>query len=295
MPETDARALANHKKRRDVVCTSVTRLGTKLSELEGSIDQPDMLDHAKRLTTKLECLDMQYKTIHYSIINLTDDEDALEAEQETLDTRDENVAQLSICIERLISACPKSLDSNSYKIASKRLTHLKARLSLVEESITPMPTETDDTCLLKQHEEQLSEFKKELGDVRTSLLSLDLEDEVLQLQSSVEKTIFDCSLSIRKPLHTQATSTSSPLSDSRGVKLSKLGVPTFNGNILTWKTLWEQFRITIHDKSTLSNSEKLDNLQHALKDGTAKRVIEGLSRSGEHYAEAIYGLKSRYD
>ena len=64
-----------------------------------------------------------------------------------------------------------------------------------------------------------------------------------------------------------------------GVKLPKLDVPTFNGDILTWKILWEQFRISVHGRSTLSDSEKL---QHALKDSTAKCAIEGLSRSGEH-------------
>ena len=36
-------------------------------------------------------------------------------------------------------------------------------------------------------------------------------------------------------------------------------------------------------------------LQHALKDGTAKRVIEGLSRSGDNYAEAVGCLQARYD
>ena len=36
-------------------------------------------------------------------------------------------------------------------------------------------------------------------------------------------------------------------------------------------------------------------LQQSLKDGSAKSVIEGLSRSGEHYAEAVGCLKSRYN
>ena len=101
MPETDARALANHKKRRGVVRASLTRLGTKLGELEGSTDQPDTLDHAKRLITKLECLDAEYKTHHYSIVDLTDDEGDLATEQAALDDHDENIALLGIRIQRL--------------------------------------------------------------------------------------------------------------------------------------------------------------------------------------------------
>ena len=258
MPETDARALANHKKRRGVVRASLTRLGTKLGELEGSADQPDTLDHAKRLITKLECLDAEYKTHHYSIVDLTDDEGGLATEQAALDDHDENIAQLGIRIQRLIAACSKSLDSNPHKIASKQLGCLKARLSKVEEFISSMSSDTDNTCLLKQHEEQISEFKKELSDVRTTLLSLDLkdDDEVLQLQAVVEKAIFDCSLNIKKLLHARVRS-SSPSSDTKGVKLPKLDVPTFNGDILGWKTFWEQFCISVHDRSTLSDSEKL--------------------------------------
>ena len=83
--------------------------------------------------------------------------------------------------------------------------------------------------------------------------------------------------------------------DGKGVKLPKLDVPTFDGNILNWRSFWEQFRISVHDCSNLSDSEKLVYLQHSLKNGSAKSVIEGLSRSGEYYAEAIECLRSRYN
>jgi hypothetical protein len=145
MPETDARALANHKKRRGVVRASLTRLGTKLGELEGSTDQPDTLDLAKRLVTKLECLDAEYKTHHYSI-DLIDEEGDLQA---AIDAHDENIALLGICIQRLITACSKSPDSDPHKIASKQLTRLKTRLSSVVDSISSMSSAADNTCLLK--------------------------------------------------------------------------------------------------------------------------------------------------
>lgn len=41
---------------------------------------------------------------------------------------------------------------------------------------------------------------------------------------------------------------------------------------------WEQFKVSVHERS-LPDSEKLVYLRSALKDGTAKGVIEGLSRS----------------
>ena len=36
-------------------------------------------------------------------------------------------------------------------------------------------------------------------------------------------------------------------------------------------------------------------MQHSTKDGTAKGVIEGLSKSGDCYSEAIKSLKACYD
>ena len=53
--------------------------------------------------------------------------------------------------------------------------------------------------------------------------------------------------------------------------------------------------MSVHNRPSLSDSEKLVYLQSALKDGAAKRTIEGLSRSGEYFAEAIECLESRYD
>ena len=69
----------------------------------------------------------------------------------------------------------------------------------------------------------------------------------------------------------------------------------FDGNIINWRSFWEQFCVSVHDRSNRSDPEKLVYLQHSLKNGSAKRAIEGLSRSGEHYAEAVECLKARYD
>ena len=115
-----------------------------------------------------------------------------------------------------------------------------------------------------------------------------------QLLASLNKYLFDAALEIRKQLHACSSLSSTP-SDSKGVRLPKLDVPTFNGHILSWKTFWEQFQASVHDRSNLTDSEKFTYLRHALQSGTAKSVIGGLSRSGEHYVKAISCLKSRYD
>ena len=55
------------------------------------------------------------------------------------------------------------------------------------------------------------------------------------------------------------------------------------------------FRVSVHDRKTLSNSEKLVYLQQSLKGGSAKNIIEGLSHTGDHYSEAVKCLQTRFD
>ena len=51
----------------------------------------------------------------------------------------------------------------------------------------------------------------------------------------------------------------------------------------------------IHTRTSLSDVEKLAYLRNALKDGSAKGIIEGLSTSGNFYPEAIRTLKEGYN
>ena len=66
-----------------------------------------------------------------------------------------------------------------------------------------------------------------------------------------------------------------------GVKLPKVSVPTFDGKVLSWISVCEQFDATIQGKAGLSITDKLTYLQGALKDGSASFVIEGWTRTFE--------------
>ena len=66
----------------------------------------------------------------------------------------------------------------------------------------------------------------------------------------------------------------------------------------TKKNIWEQFfivSVAVQLHSNLTDAEKLANLCHILKNGSLKSVVEGLSKSGDHYDEAFTCLKTRYD
>ena len=115
--------------------------------------------------------------------------------------------------------------------------------------------------------------------------------------SDSDAMLFDCGLRVKKLLYPSNLPSEIPSesTDNKGVKLPKFDVPTFDGNLINWQSFWEQFCVAVHDRPNLSNSEKLVYLRSSLKDSSAKGVIEGLSRSGEHYDEAIRCLQTRYN
>ena len=67
-------------------------------------------------------------------------------------------------IQQLITNCTSSDDSSSHKIASRRLANLQKNVSSVS-TATASLSGYSDVCLLCQYKEQLSDFKKELGDI----------------------------------------------------------------------------------------------------------------------------------
>ena len=57
--------------------------------------------------------------------------------------------------------------------------------------------------------------------------------------------------------------------------------------MLNWTSFWSSSRYPSKARIDLSIAEKLAYLRHAVKDGTAKHVIEGLSGSGNNYTKAV--------
>ena len=284
------------KKRRGVSRASLTRLSNKVNELEaGSAGDPaNTLIAARQLLKKLESVDSEFKGLHLALIDLLDTEEDLAKEQKVLDTHDEIVDELYARVNRLILSATASTEPEPRTVASKRLARLKKSIDSVSDEIAKLDTALADVCLVRQREEQLRDLKHELSDISRSLVALDLDDkdELIVLQSTLDTVVFDNSLKIKRLLERLGTPA---VTDSRGVKLPKIDVPSFNGNILYWRSFWEQFTVAVHTRTDMTDSEKLVYLRHSVKDGSARQVIEGLSRTGDNYPEAVDCLRARYD
>ena len=117
-------------------------------------------------------------------------------------------------------------------------------------------------CQLDEYCEQLSDIKREISAVGDKLLALTPE-EAEALPSKVkglEKLLFNSSIRHKELSRSRPTPAVPAHSDSKGVKLPKLDVPIFTGNIIDWAQFWEQYCIAVHDRSTLSDAEKFHKL-----------------------------------
>lgn len=87
------------------------------------------------------------------------------------------------------------------------------------------------------------------------------------------------------------TSSPTAASDpSSRVRLPKLTIRPFNGDLTTWTTFWESYESSIHKNASLSDIDRL----RSLLEHTALEAISGLSLTSTNYYEAVNILKRRF-
>ncbi|KAG5868469.1 hypothetical protein JTB14_035360 [Gonioctena quinquepunctata] len=77
------------------------------------------------------------------------------------------------------------------------------------------------------------------------------------------------------------------------VRLPKLELKHFNGDISAWPSFWEQFRTVVHENKELDAITKFNYLQSVLV-GKAAATISGLTPTAACYDDSIEMLKSEY-
>ena len=110
--------MTNLRKRTGVAKASITCLN---NHLKGATDEPTTHDSVRQLSLKLKEYDAEFKTAHLSLINLIDDDSALEGEQTALDAHEDLVASLAIHVESLITPPATVTKIDESKVLSRRL------------------------------------------------------------------------------------------------------------------------------------------------------------------------------
>ena len=77
------------------------------------------------------------------------------------------------------------------------------------------------------------------------------------------------------------------------VKLPKVELKKFNGDLTNWVMFWDVFESSVHSNPELSDIDRFNYL-HSLLEGTAADAISGISLSSANHAEAVAVLKKRF-
>ena len=78
-----------------------------------------------------------------------------------------------------------------------------------------------------------------------------------------------------------------------GVRLPKLSIKPFYGDITQWTTFWDSFKSSIHENPTLSDIDKFSYLR-SLLERSARESIAGLTLTAPNYKEAVSILEKRF-
>ena len=80
---------------------------------------------------------------------------------------------------------------------------------------------------------------------------------------------------------------------NQGVRLPKITLPRFKGDVTKFQHFWQSFRCAVHENQCLSDIHKLNYLVNSLE-GQAYKALEGLEIREENYDMAVQLLKERF-
>ena len=129
-----------------------------------------------------------------------------------------------------------------------------------------------------------------------------LADEIEQADTYKE-TLYESILKVDRFLDTTPTCTpESPRTTDTAaparacvnrVKLPKIQLRSFGGDLTRWTAFWESFESAIHSNTELSDVEKFNYL-NSLLERSAREAVSGLALTAANYHQAIETLKKRF-
>ncbi|KAL9985156.1 hypothetical protein ACROYT_G007526 [Oculina patagonica] len=77
------------------------------------------------------------------------------------------------------------------------------------------------------------------------------------------------------------------------VKLPKINLPTFDGNVLNWQPYFQSIKVSVDDNPSLADVQKLEYLMRSLK-GSAAEAVKGFAVVQANYKPVLEILKERF-
>ncbi|UYV83626.1 hypothetical protein LAZ67_23001768 [Cordylochernes scorpioides] len=157
--------------------------------------------------------------------------------------------------------------------------------------------EAGETVRLEIMGEELKEIKEKIEKLYDELFSLDevdIDKESEAYDSSMNKIgSLRVKIENKRKLKDKLADIK-PNGSQANIKLPQFDLPIYDGDMGTWINFKELFLTTIDAHPGLTNIQKLQYLNSAVK-GEAARLIRGFPLLSENYGQALNTLLSRYD
>ncbi|XP_066947138.1 uncharacterized protein [Macrobrachium rosenbergii] len=84
-----------------------------------------------------------------------------------------------------------------------------------------------------------------------------------------------------------------PTTPKVNIRLPKLYLPHYTGDVLEWNSFWELYNVSVHQRGDLEPIQKFSYLQSLLT-GDALKLISGFKLEAANYSQAISLLQATY-
>ena len=175
----------------------------------------------------------------------------------------------------------------------------------VEELLAP---ETKDYRQLAKTRLSLQEMVSVLKRLDAEVVDLVAEDEVadeIDKADTYMEDVYDVMAKLEElfqkkdarpasadATHSPVTRGTTSAGDTK-VKLPKLMIKPFEGELTAWTTFWDSYQVAVHANRSLSDIEKFNYLRSLLQ-GPALEAIAGLTLTAANYTEAVEVLQKRF-
>lgn len=161
-------------------------------------------------------------------------------------------------------------DSTAYELLDDAVSVFDKRLAVLDDLQTAVELEFEDPVDLEADIDEADKFHRSARKIRA--------EATKRLKSARDES--------------DTTSISSANKDKSDVKLPRLELPKFTGELTEWQPFWDRFEALV-DQSELPVISKFSYLQSLLK-GEAMSVIQGLALTSVNYKVACDLLKGRF-
>ncbi|XP_040076990.1 uncharacterized protein LOC120848986 [Ixodes scapularis] len=185
------------------------------------------------------------------------------------------------------------------RLKKKRAVRRSRNIKLVNEIRPALESDPMDSKTLESLRNRLLASNEELRKVTEEIEPLiddndleedyntvaDFEDEVARIISEVRAQT--------TPQPPRSGGNKDNSSYLTGIKLPKLQLLQFQGELTEWQPFWEQFDVAVHRNTSLSEPEKFQYLRSLLV-GPAASMISGLQATAACYQDAVEMLTERF-